>query len=147
MLRIKRKPKLEQHKKHAANEVLGYLEAALSSPCNTLLHPCCKNLNWKKKKQPDLHLLSSYCSHRPLAPLLARQSCLAAKQHSLPEQGEGSAPPCQQQREGGAEARSWRLVQLSSSNFMMPDFCLPGQWDGSSNGLGMQLPFLQGRSP
>lgn len=47
----KRKSKLYQHKKHAANQACGYLEAVLGSSCNTFLHPWCKNLNikWNKK--------------------------------------------------------------------------------------------------
>lgn len=57
----RRKPKLDQHKKHAANEVLGCLEAALSSPCNTLLRPCCKNLNCKeKKKKEKINIICTY---------------------------------------------------------------------------------------
>lgn len=45
MLRIKERLSwTNQHKKHGANQVLGYFKAALSSPCNILLHPCCKKL-------------------------------------------------------------------------------------------------------
>lgn len=90
-----------------------------------------------------MHLLSSYCSHKPLAPLLARQSHLAAEQHTLLKQSEVSAPQWRQQREDKIVAKSWWLVQLSNSN-PTPDFCLPHR-DGSSNRLGVQLTFLLGR--
>lgn len=127
-----RKAKLDQHKKHAANQALGYFKTALkaqATPSSILaVKICFKN---------SLDLLSNYCSHRPLAPLLARQGHQAAEQHSLPGQGKVSAPPHQLQREGRTEARRWWPVQLSRSHSTMPEFCLSGQWDGSLKRSGL----------